>query len=156
MLNPNCESRVLSQQAKQVEARAASAREIEFEEGDNVLVRDYRPNKEKWLNGEVVTRTGPVSYQVQSPETGSMLHRRHADQMLKMPASSEPPSVDFPTVTPDTTTSTNSDVNTSPGSLQEPAPDVNPSPGSIQESAPVVTRKSERIRKQPDRLIESK
>ena len=47
-------------------------------EDKSVLVRDYRKNKDKWMNGTIEKQLGPVSYEVRMDEG---LWKRHADQM---------------------------------------------------------------------------
>ena len=77
LLDPSSEARVLDQQTNQVINH--SGRNIEFEEGDKVLVRDYSQNKEKWIQATVTERTGPVLYKVL--DTNSKELKRHCDQM---------------------------------------------------------------------------
>jgi hypothetical protein len=48
----------------------------EIENGEPVLVKDYRDN-EKWIRGVIVNKLGPVTYQVQ---VGNLLWKRHIDQ----------------------------------------------------------------------------
>ena len=79
LLDPSSEARVLDQQTNQVLNH--SGRNIEFEEGDKVLVRDYSQNKEKWTQATVTERTGPVSYKVLDTNTKEL--KRHCDQMLR-------------------------------------------------------------------------
>ena len=53
-----------------------------FTAGDAVLARSYNTNNntdQKWTEGTIVRKTGPVSYEVQ---TEDKLCRRHADQLL--------------------------------------------------------------------------
>ncbi|XP_056017099.1 uncharacterized protein K02A2.6-like [Ostrea edulis] len=52
--------------------------EREFKENDHVIVRDYR-NKDKWINGQIRSKLGPLSYEV-TTEQGSVW-KRHFDQM---------------------------------------------------------------------------
>ncbi|XP_062507315.1 uncharacterized protein LOC134183735 [Corticium candelabrum] len=58
-----------------------------FDEGQQVLVRNYRPGW-KWVQREIAVQTGPVSYRVCANET---VWRRHADQLLPGPRSSHDP-----------------------------------------------------------------
>ena len=107
LLDPSSEARVLDQQTNQVLTNQVhsffalpnplscsvmnkiclnqvlnhSGRNIEFEEGDKVLVRDYSQNKEKWIQATVTERTSPVSYKV--VDTNSKELKRHCDQMLR-------------------------------------------------------------------------
>ena len=50
-----------------------------FSEGDTVLVKDYRGNKEQWLPCTVEARTAATSYRVRTADGATW--RRHADQM---------------------------------------------------------------------------
>ena len=50
-----------------------------FEDGQQVLVKDYRARKETWQPGVVEEKTTPTSYRVRTSEGG--VWRRHADQM---------------------------------------------------------------------------
>ena len=63
----------------------------QFNIGDNVMVRDYRENSDKWTNAQVTQKTGPLSYKVQT--NGNNNWRRHADQMIK--TSVEPKSSEY-------------------------------------------------------------
>ena len=63
---------------KQVRAMASDSHKLrEFNEGQSVIVRDYRRNN-KWATGRVVKRTGPLTYTV-ATEDGD-LWRRHVEQ----------------------------------------------------------------------------
>ena len=52
----------------------------QFNEGEKVMVRDYRDNANKWTDAKITEKTGPLSYKVTTGDQGSW--RRHADQML--------------------------------------------------------------------------
>ena len=62
----------------------ASAPERNFEAGDSVMVRDYRPNHSRWQPGCIQRRVGMKSYYVKVPG-GSTAWRRHADQIVRAP-----------------------------------------------------------------------
>lgn len=54
----------------------------EFEVGQNVLARDYRPtSKEKWVIGNVVSRDGTLMYTIDIGQ--GIKWRRHVDQLRK-------------------------------------------------------------------------
>ena len=56
-----------------------------FETRQSVMVRNYRPVP-KWVPGEILRQTGPVSYEVAtSTSTGDLLWQRHADQVRPGP-----------------------------------------------------------------------
>ncbi|KOB69967.1 Uncharacterized protein OBRU01_15971 [Operophtera brumata] len=48
--------------------------------GDPVLTRDYSARGQKWTDGVVVERSGPVSYKVKTMD--GRVHKRHVDQLL--------------------------------------------------------------------------
>ena len=58
LLDPSSEARVLDQQINQVLNHSGG--NIEFEEGDKVLVRDYSQNKGKWIQAIVTNRTTQI------------------------------------------------------------------------------------------------
>ncbi len=58
-----------------------------FDEGQQVLVGNYRPGR-KWVQGEITVPTRPVSYRVRANET---VWRRHADQLHPGPRSNHDP-----------------------------------------------------------------
>ena len=64
-------------QAKQNDAIASNTRQLFV--GQAVSVRNYR-GKEKWIQGIVRARTGPVSYQVEVAP--NVIWKRHIDQLL--------------------------------------------------------------------------
>lgn len=51
-----------------------------FDVGQKVLARDYRSTTQKWQAGEILSKTGPLSYTVSVGPT--MVWRRHVDQLL--------------------------------------------------------------------------
>lgn len=79
LVRPSTESRVINEQAHQVLTR--SGRNIEFDEGEKVLVRNYRPHSDKWLEATIKDRKGPLSYTVEDPNKNEL--RRHCDQIVK-------------------------------------------------------------------------
>ncbi|KOB77920.1 Uncharacterized protein OBRU01_02927 [Operophtera brumata] len=65
----------------QQEERAAAARPLRVvAPGDPVLTRDYSARGQKWTDGVVVERSGPVSYKVKTMD--GRVHKRHVDQLL--------------------------------------------------------------------------
>ena len=44
---------------------------LQFNTGDNVKVRDYRENSNKWTNAQVTQKTEPLSYKVQTNENNN-------------------------------------------------------------------------------------
>ena len=49
-----------------------------FKQGDQVLVRDYRAQQEKWLPGAIQYENGPVTYGV---NVNGAIWKRHVDQL---------------------------------------------------------------------------
>ncbi|CAH2109077.1 unnamed protein product [Euphydryas editha] len=77
-LRPNIQSAVQDAQSKQKGLR--NVRHTQFEVGEPVLVRNFSPKGEKWLEAHISAKTGPISYKVSS-SSGVEL-RRHLDQIL--------------------------------------------------------------------------
>ncbi|GFS18338.1 hypothetical protein ElyMa_006844700 [Elysia marginata] len=73
-----CTKTVLQHQHAQKLHHDKTCKEREFSVNDNVYVRNYGRG-EKWVPGDIVQSTGPVSYKVKTNE-GSVV-RRHADQV---------------------------------------------------------------------------
>ena len=80
-LDPSSERKVLDNQSDQVVKRANSTRNVKFEEGDHLQVRDYRPNADKWQQSTVVvSQSGPLSYKVGMADSLAILWCRHTHQ----------------------------------------------------------------------------
>ena len=54
---------------------------LKFFERENVMVRDYRENTNKWTDAKIAEKSGPLSYKVTTGDQGTW--RRHADQMVR-------------------------------------------------------------------------
>lgn len=109
-----------------------------FDVGQQVLAHDYRGDK--WTPGRIVTRSGPLMYEV---DIGEHTWRRHVDQLLD----AQPKTPEQPTCPPDPVT--NSDHNTDTSVTSSPAIQEVPP----KESTPQVPRRNpERIRAPPKRL----
>ena len=78
LLKPNTAERVDHKQSKQRQKHDLHSRERNFEAGDPVFVRNYH-HGDKWIPGEVLRRTGPVSVCVQLHDGRS--RRCHHDQI---------------------------------------------------------------------------
>lgn len=63
-------------------------RTVGLDIGDDVLVRNYVPNKEKWERGQIIEKSGEVTVEVELAD-GSIT-KRHADQILKAPLTEIP------------------------------------------------------------------
>lgn len=105
-----------------------------FDVGQHVLARDYRGDK--WTLGKIVTRSGPLMYEV---DTGEHTWRRHVDQLLN----AQPKTPQQPTCPPDP--GTNSDHSTVAPTVAEEAPPVVNTPQ-------VPRRNPERLRAPAKRL----
>ena len=70
---------VFRKQITQAETRMTLSRE--FKEGDQVMVRDYRPNHPRWQPAVVLSKRGANSYSA-GVQKGGIPWRRHADQMV--------------------------------------------------------------------------
>lgn len=77
LLKPGLHRDISKKQSSQLKKRSPLRT---FNVGQSVLARDYRQGKQKWQPGEVVSKTGPLTYTVQvSP---GLIWRRHVDQLL--------------------------------------------------------------------------
>ncbi|XP_048854231.1 uncharacterized protein K02A2.6-like [Brienomyrus brachyistius] len=79
-LKPSVAGAVHQSQGAQQQRRLQRSKERQFGAGVPVLVRDYRKGKDKWTQGVVMEKTGPVSYKVNVGTQG--VWKRHVDQML--------------------------------------------------------------------------
>lgn len=52
-----------------------------FKEGDPVLARDYRSPSQKWKSATIISRSGPVSYTIKTPE--NTIWKRHSNQLVQ-------------------------------------------------------------------------
>lgn len=72
---------------KSQEENFKGKRDQMLEVGDLVMARDYRNDREKWIEGEIVNKEGNVTFEVQTEE--GALWRRHADQLIEKKESIE-------------------------------------------------------------------
>ena len=79
LIRPDVTGRVLNKQAEQASSRGCLGKE-QFEQGDMVVVRDYRLGQEKWQPGIVAQKNGTRSYEMKV-NGGRNTWRRHAEQM---------------------------------------------------------------------------
>ena len=81
LLYPCAERQVDAAQERQARAHNQRAKERQgFEPGNTVYVHAYNNRLSKWVKGEIVAKTGPLSYTVQSDELGGERHC-HMDQL---------------------------------------------------------------------------
>ena len=86
LLQPDVSADVHAKQEKQMVQHDQHAKTRHFEEGQNVMVRDFHPSKPKWIAGKVVRKTGPLSYVI---NVGLGLDwKRHVDHIME--ANAEP------------------------------------------------------------------
>ena len=91
-----------------------------FEEGENVLARDYRTPSNKWVPGTVARRNGPVTYDIATSEGG--LWKRHANQLLNSGPRMETPPNQLPDS--DYEPCLDNDLDTHQESISVPDPDT--------------------------------
>ena len=121
------------------------------------IIRCNYRGKEKWIQGIVHARTGPVSYQVKIAP--NLIWRRHIDQLLASNIrtdtadSKEAPELSATTYESDTedeATQVQPDQRNDNPSLQ---PALSPQDQNTSESQPIPTRRYPvRIRQEPERL----
>lgn len=78
LLHPTVQHSVFQHQRSQKFNHDKTAREREIRVDDNVYVKNFGKG-EKWLRGQIVECTGPVSYKIRMGQ--GTLVRRHADQI---------------------------------------------------------------------------
>ena len=62
LLQPDVSADVRAKQQKQKSQHDLHTKGRSFEEGQNVMVRDFHPDKPKSIKGKVIRKTGPLSY----------------------------------------------------------------------------------------------
>lgn len=77
-MRPSTSRKVEEVQEKQVENSSGVTRR--FEIGDRILTRDYSTRSSKWVEGNIIEQTGPVSYKIRLKDDN--ICRRHTDQIL--------------------------------------------------------------------------
>ena len=117
----------------------------QFNIGDNVLVRDYRNNSNqiKWTPGVLISRIGSRIWSVQ---IGDKIWRRHENQIKSRSYSYD----DNIIISPNSSSASSSTTTTSNNSSST-TPKLNPVKGV---KDPVILRRSSRVKKKPQRLID--
>ena len=82
LLRPNVSSQVLGKQASQKLHHDLHSKSRDFVPGQIVMVRDYRPNTDRWVRGKIVNQLGPVTYEV---NIQGKVAKRHVDQLRILP-----------------------------------------------------------------------
>ena len=141
---PSVRRRVEGHQLKQKSYHDNSKPLRCFEVGDPVFVEDFRVSKSKWIAGNVVRVTGPLSYEVELLTGGTV--RQHVDNIRQRhvcPSSDDHPFDDLVITVVDTTEPMNQDITStsSNGQVEPPSPPP---------TAPTV-RRSGRRTQPPDR-----
>ena len=182
LLRPNVVEKVMDSQAKQKATHDVHAKMLrEFYPGDRVLVNDLR-KEDTWWPGSVAERSGPRSYVVVLND--GRVWKRHVDHVRRdsmdravsdpsreMESQDKPPdiplAVPLSVCVPDPATAPSvrpenarSEMNSGPRQAQEEVPAT-----AVDRALPTVTqspdavhlpfRRSSRMRKAPDRLIET-
>ena len=60
LLQPDVSADVHAKQERQMVQHDQHAKARHFQEGQNVMVRDFHPSKPKWVPGKVIKQTGPL------------------------------------------------------------------------------------------------
>ena len=144
-MRPSVQSNVIHRQEQQKHGHDQRAKERSFNPGDPVYVRNFGQGT-TWMQGTIVQARGPVAYTV-SLEDGRVV-RRHLDHIRDREVSNR---------VPDNSTTPNWD-DTLPATL--PVPDSADEAGNDQdsdgeivtESSQTQVRRSNRIRREPDRF----
>lgn len=125
----------------------------EFTEGHRVMTRDYRSAERRWIPAEIQSRTGPLSYTVDTG-LGSTTWRRHADQLrIRISDTNVEPVIDIPeVVVPTATHTTGGNDAISPTVLKSPVVSEKPSKPSTSVPTPVARRYPQRERRAPKKL----
>ena len=178
LLRPSTGEKVMDSQAKQKAAHDVHVKFREFYPGDRILVKDLR-RENTWWPGSVAERSGPKSYVVvlddgrvwkrhldhirrdsmdsavpqpnitREPQDSALDHRSHVPLGTDVPL---PPQVDIPVMDP-------AQFSTQvPSEKEESVPVAEKSPTVDTRSSEVgqtPLRRSSRVRKAPDRLIET-
>ena len=88
LVKPDIRREVEQKQCEMRERRNSALRK--FEPGQSVSIRDYRKHHDRWTSGNIVAKTGPVSYTVEVAP--GVTWRRHTAQLRasNVPISQEP------------------------------------------------------------------
>ena len=159
LVHPTVQSSVSQHQCKQKLNYDRTSSEREFGIHDSVYVRNYGKG-ERWIPGQIVESTGPVSYKVRAND--GLLMRRHADQIRVTCAQEYESDTPLSSDTSDIPLSDSKSVVVDLGKPESPD-SIRPQPLTNQcESQPNQgsgspnprpLRRSNRITKAPDRLV---
>ena len=159
LVHPTVQSSVSQHQCKQKLNYDRTSSEREFGIHDSVYVKNYGKG-ERWIPGQIVESTGPVSYKVRAND--GLLMRRHSDQIRVTCAQEYESDTPLSSDTSDIPLPDSKSVVVDLGKPESPA-SIRPQPLTNQcESQPNQgsgspnprpLRRSNRITKAPDRLV---
>ena len=145
LLKPNVAQRVEEKQRRQQADHDRHCRVRSFSEGEKVFVKNNRPG-EKWLPGQIVKSSGPVSFRVRL-QNGKMI-RCHQDQ-LRNRGTEDPRPHEIPLFEDDVNIFPN--ASSSVPVAQEPPPtEITPQTATVETS-----RYPARVRRPPERYVDS-
>lgn len=115
------------------------------------MTRDYRSAERKWIPAEIQSRTGPLSYTV---DTGlGTTWRRHADQLRSGTSDTNvEPVIDIPEVVPTATHTAGGNDAIPPTVLKSPVVSEKPSKPYTSVPTPMARRYPQRERRAPKKL----
>ena len=155
LVRPSTAEKVLNKQSDQKLHHDKQHGLREFFPGDRVLVKDFR-REETWWSGTDAERRAPKSYVVILED--GRFRKRHIDQMRAetkvMVDSPNRAQVSNPAVTVQMTPSSDSPEG-NPSSTEAEVPEEVPGPTPPTQKEATPFRRSGRVKKTPDRLIES-
>lgn len=83
LVHPNIRDNVNAAQQRQERGYNSGTKMRRFEVGEDVLVKTFSRNEEKWTRGKIESVIGPLTYQVFA---NNMLMKRHVDQIRETEA----------------------------------------------------------------------
>lgn len=79
LAHPDLQAKVFKKQNDQKRVHDQTAKARSFQQGETVLVQSFSPRGPKWVTGNIVEVTGPVSFKVVLSDGTTV--RRHQDQI---------------------------------------------------------------------------
>lgn len=126
-------------------------RDVNYVIGEKVALRNYSSANKKWEIGTIINKDGVLHYTVQ---LGDKLIRRHSNQLRKVDDSVAVTASDS-TLSYVPPASANEEISASPATNHSESSLPKPASGQYSIPDPVPLRRSNRERKQPDRLTYS-
>ena len=141
LLYPDTERHVLDKQADQVRQHDQHAKTREFDIGQQVMARNVRQSRPKWIPATILKKTGPISYIV---KTNSGLDwKRHVDHIRAY----QPRNTQVTTPSPNDTDDFDTPTLHEPGTTEQNE--------STETSTTTARRYPARERAEPDRLMQT-